>query len=86
MEIKYTPNVEEEIVAEEFDSQPVEKLEDGLPPRSRTRERARKSLDQHLPRIQGWYRRKRKEEEGETIEVCTTPSFSLHATNQVWSR
>ncbi|KAJ0585412.1 hypothetical protein HanHA89_Chr05g0200031 [Helianthus annuus] len=61
MEIKYTPNVEE-IVAEEFDSRPVEKLEDGLPPRSRTRERARKSLDQHLMRIRGWYQKKKKEE------------------------
>ncbi|KAJ0468160.1 hypothetical protein HanIR_Chr14g0693401 [Helianthus annuus] len=50
MEIKCTPKVEE-IVAEEFDSRPVEKLEYGLPPRSRTRERARKSLDQHLLRI-----------------------------------
>ncbi|MFS7947113.1 hypothetical protein Hanom_Chr06g00544271 [Helianthus anomalus] len=45
MEIKYAPNVEEEIVAEEFDSRPVEKLEDEPPPRSRTRERARKNLD-----------------------------------------
>ncbi|KAJ0590096.1 hypothetical protein HanIR_Chr04g0193631 [Helianthus annuus] len=51
MEIKYTPNVEEEKVAEGFDSRPVDKLEDELPPRSRTRERARKSLDQHLLRI-----------------------------------
>ncbi|KAM0052600.1 hypothetical protein Hdeb2414_s0007g00250061 [Helianthus debilis subsp. tardiflorus] len=62
MEIKYAPNVEEEIVAEEFDSRPVENPDDGRPPRSRTRERARKSLDQHLLRIQGWYRRKKKEE------------------------
>ncbi|KAJ0910489.1 hypothetical protein HanRHA438_Chr06g0252851 [Helianthus annuus] len=46
---------------EEFDSRPVEKLKDGLPPRSRTRERARKSLDQHLLRIRGWYRRKKEE-------------------------
>ncbi|XP_021986143.1 FK506-binding nuclear protein-like [Helianthus annuus] len=61
MEIKYTPNEEEQEVAEEFDSRPVEKLEDGPPPGSRTRERARKSLDQHLPRIQGWYQRKKKE-------------------------
>ncbi|MFS7947109.1 hypothetical protein Hanom_Chr06g00544231 [Helianthus anomalus] len=61
MEIKYAPNVEEEIVAEEFDRRPMEKLEDGPPPRSRTWERARKNLDQHLPRIQGWYRRKKKE-------------------------
>ncbi|KAJ0522594.1 putative transcription factor interactor and regulator CCHC(Zn) family [Helianthus annuus] len=61
MEIKQIPN-EGEIVAEEFDSRPVEKLEDGLPPRSRTRERARKSLDQHLLRIRGWYQKKKKKE------------------------
>ncbi|MFS7927396.1 hypothetical protein Hanom_Chr04g00308591 [Helianthus anomalus] len=62
MEIKYTPNVEEEKVLEEFNSRPVEKLEDRLPPRLRTRERARKNLDQHLLRIQGWYQGKKKEE------------------------
>ncbi|KAF5782033.1 putative transcription factor interactor and regulator CCHC(Zn) family [Helianthus annuus] len=61
MEIKYAPNVEEDIVAEEFDSRPVEKLEYGLPQRSKTRERARKSLDQHLLRIRGWYRRRKEE-------------------------
>ncbi|KAM0003692.1 hypothetical protein Hdeb2414_s0274g00853941 [Helianthus debilis subsp. tardiflorus] len=62
MEIKHIPNVEEEEVAEEFDSRPVEKFEDGLPPRLRTRERARNSLDQNLLRIRGWYRRKKMEE------------------------
>ncbi|MFS7918959.1 hypothetical protein Hanom_Chr03g00207291 [Helianthus anomalus] len=53
MEIKQIPNEEKEKVVEEFDSRPVEKLEDGLPPRSRTWERARWSLDQHLLRIRG---------------------------------
>ncbi|MFS7970948.1 hypothetical protein Hanom_Chr09g00826911 [Helianthus anomalus] len=62
IEIKQIPNKEEHEVAEEFDSRFMEKLEDGLPPRSRTQERARKSLDQHILRIQGWYRRKKKEE------------------------
>ncbi|MFS7978765.1 hypothetical protein Hanom_Chr10g00919291 [Helianthus anomalus] len=53
MKIKNTQNIEEQEVAEELDSWPLEKLEDGLPPRSRTRERARRSLYQHLLRIRG---------------------------------
>ncbi|MFS8029354.1 putative leucine-rich repeat domain superfamily [Helianthus anomalus] len=41
MEIKYTPNVEEEVV-EELDGRPVEKLEDESPPQLLTREKAQK--------------------------------------------
>ncbi|MFS7918957.1 hypothetical protein Hanom_Chr03g00207271 [Helianthus anomalus] len=69
MEIKPILNEEKEKVVEEFDNRPVEKLEDELPPRSRTWERARRSLDQHLLRIRGWYRRKKNDE---------PPKFAQH--------
>ncbi|KAF5782780.1 hypothetical protein HanRHA438_Chr11g0512871 [Helianthus annuus] len=59
MEIEYAPNVEEEIVAKELDSWPVEKLEDGSPPQLLTREKALRNLDQHSLRVQRWYKRKR---------------------------
>ncbi|KAJ0880008.1 putative transcription factor interactor and regulator CCHC(Zn) family [Helianthus annuus] len=62
MVIKQIPNVKEEKVAEGLDSRPIEKLEVGSPPQLLTREKARKSLDQHLLRIRGWYQRKKKEE------------------------
>ncbi|KAJ0939586.1 hypothetical protein HanRHA438_Chr02g0062841 [Helianthus annuus] len=59
MEIKQAPNDEEEDeVAEEFDGWPVEKLEDTSPPQLLTREKQRRSLDQHSLRVQRWYKRK----------------------------
>ncbi|MFS7912836.1 hypothetical protein Hanom_Chr02g00134541 [Helianthus anomalus] len=59
MEIKYTPNVEDE-VAEEFDGWPVERLEDTSPSQLLTREKARRSLDQHIVRVQRWCKQKHK--------------------------
>ncbi|KAJ0467706.1 putative transcription factor interactor and regulator CCHC(Zn) family [Helianthus annuus] len=63
MEIKYTPNVEEEKVAEELDSWPVKVLDVGLSHTpTRTREKARrKRLDQHIVRVQRWCEHKQRE-------------------------
>ncbi|KAF5784168.1 putative transcription factor interactor and regulator CCHC(Zn) family [Helianthus annuus] len=63
MEIKQIPNVEEEKVAEELDSRPVEKLAVGLPHTpTRTREKAQRNcLDQHIVRVRRWYEKKQKE-------------------------
>ncbi|KAJ0797792.1 hypothetical protein HanPI659440_Chr04g0177811 [Helianthus annuus] len=60
MEIKYTPNVEEEEVAEEFDSWPVEKLEVGSPSQLKTREKARRNLDRQSLSTQRWCKMKFK--------------------------
>ncbi|KAJ0458026.1 hypothetical protein HanIR_Chr15g0780461 [Helianthus annuus] len=61
MVIKQIPNVKEEEVAEELDSWPVKVLDVGLPPTpTRTREKARRSLDQHIMRVQRWCKRKLK--------------------------
>ncbi|KAJ0827363.1 hypothetical protein HanRHA438_Chr17g0824801 [Helianthus annuus] len=61
MEIKQIPSIEEEIVTEEFDSRPVEKLVVGLPITPiQSREKARRSLDQHIMRVQRWCKRKLK--------------------------
>ncbi|KAM0060031.1 hypothetical protein Hdeb2414_s0005g00187831 [Helianthus debilis subsp. tardiflorus] len=61
MEIKQIPNVEEEKVAEELDSRPVENLEVGLPITPiESREKARKSLDQHIMRVKRRCKRKLK--------------------------
>ncbi|KAJ0601837.1 hypothetical protein HanIR_Chr03g0133211 [Helianthus annuus] len=57
MEIKYTPNVKEE-VAEEFDSWPVKDLDVGSPSYIKSREKAQRNLDQHSLRVQRWYKRK----------------------------
>ncbi|KAJ0550287.1 hypothetical protein HanHA300_Chr07g0243711 [Helianthus annuus] len=57
MEIKYTPNVKEE-VAEEFDSWPMKDLDVGSPSYIKSREKAQRNLDQHSLRVQRWYKRK----------------------------
>ncbi|KAJ0525480.1 hypothetical protein HanHA300_Chr09g0312521 [Helianthus annuus] len=63
MVIKQIPNVKEEKVAEELDNRPVEKLAVGLPITPiKTREKARrKRLDQHIVRVQRWYKKKQNE-------------------------
>ncbi|KAM0061597.1 putative aspartic peptidase domain superfamily [Helianthus debilis subsp. tardiflorus] len=51
---------EEEKVANEFNSWLVKEADVGFPlTPTRTREKAKRSLDQHLLRIRGWYRRKK---------------------------
>ncbi|KAJ0667119.1 hypothetical protein HanPI659440_Chr17g0674291 [Helianthus annuus] len=61
MEIKQIPNVEEVKVAEELDSWPVEKIVVGLPITPiKSREKARRSLDQHIMRVQRWCKQKLK--------------------------
>ncbi|MFS8000105.1 hypothetical protein Hanom_Chr12g01174451 [Helianthus anomalus] len=61
MEFKQIPNAEEEKVAKKFDSWPIKELGIGLllTP-TRTREKARMSLDQHILRFRRRCKRKRK--------------------------
>ncbi|MFS7940143.1 hypothetical protein Hanom_Chr05g00460201 [Helianthus anomalus] len=58
MEIKHSPNEEEDEVAEEFDGWTVERLEDTSPPQLLTRQKPQRNLDQHSLRVQRWYQRK----------------------------
>ncbi|KAJ0917638.1 hypothetical protein HanRHA438_Chr05g0208261 [Helianthus annuus] len=62
MEFKESPNSAAERADEEFDSRPVENPGDGRPPRSKTREKAKRSLDRPFAEIRGWCRRKKEME------------------------
>ncbi|KAJ0443117.1 hypothetical protein HanRHA438_Chr16g0763901 [Helianthus annuus] len=62
MEFKESPNSAAERADEEFDSRPVENPGDGHPPRSKTREKAKRSLDKPFAKIRGWCRRKKEKE------------------------
>ncbi|KAF5786756.1 hypothetical protein HanXRQr2_Chr10g0444771 [Helianthus annuus] len=58
MEIKQIRNVEEEKVADKFDSWSVKEVNVGFPlTPTRTREKAQRSLDQHVVRVRRWYKK-----------------------------
>ncbi|KAJ0744013.1 hypothetical protein HanPI659440_Chr10g0382541 [Helianthus annuus] len=58
MEIKQIRNVEEEKVADEFDSWSVKEVNVGFPlTPTRTREKAQRSLYQHVVRVRRWYKK-----------------------------